>query len=121
MRTRNPRKGAAVGGSGSKATATDCKIAKIKRGGLTISQVKCRIKTMKTKTLTFTDQLRQIVENSGMSRYQLSKEVGIDESTLSRFVHGERCLSEKNLDKLGEYLRLRIVADKPESKAKKGR
>ena len=76
---------------------------------------------MKAKALTFTDQLRRIVETSGMSRYQLSKETGIDESTLSRFVHGERCLSERNLDTLGKYLRLRIVADKPKSKAKKGR
>jgi hypothetical protein len=25
-------------------------------------------------------------------------------------VHGERCLSERNLDKLGDYLRLRIVS-----------
>jgi ribosome-binding protein aMBF1 (putative translation factor) len=100
------------------ATETDCKVAKNKRGGLTISQVRYRIKTMKAKVLTFTDQLRQIVENSGMSRYQLSKKTRIDESTLSRFVHGERCLSEKNLDKLGEYLRLRIVADKPLKKGK---
>ena len=75
---------------------------------------------MKAKT-TFTDQLRRIVESCGMTRYQLSKESGVDETTLCRFVHGERCLSERNLDKLGEYLGLRIVADKSKSKAKKGR
>jgi predicted transcriptional regulator len=71
---------------------------------------------MKRKAITFTDQLRQIVDDCGMTRYQLSKESGIDETTLCRFVHGERCLSEKNLDKLGRYLGLRIVADKPQKK-----
>ena len=71
---------------------------------------------MKRKPATFTDQLRQIVESCGMTRYQLAKESGIDETTLCRFVHGERCLSERNLDKLGEYLGLRIVADKPGKK-----
>lgn len=73
---------------------------------------------MKRKTITFTDQLRQIVETCGMSRYQLAKESGIDETTLCRFVHGERCLSERNLDKLGKYLGLRIVANKPQKKGK---
>ena len=75
---------------------------------------------MKRKSVTFTDQLRQIVETCDMSRYQLAKKSGIDETTLCRFVHGERCLSERNLDKLGKLLRLRVVADKPKSKAKKG-
>jgi len=75
---------------------------------------------MKQRAITFTDQLRQIVETCGMTRYQLSKESGIDETTLCRFVHGERCLSERNLDKLGGCLSLRVVADKPKSKAKKG-
>jgi hypothetical protein len=68
---------------------------------------------MKRTRITFTDQLRQIVESCGISRYQLAKESGIDETTLCRFVHGERCLSESNLDKLGEFFGLRIVTDKP--------
>ena len=75
---------------------------------------------MKAKAVTFTGQLRRIVENCGMSRYQLAKESGVDETTLCRFAHGERCLSERNLDKLGEYLGLQIVANKPKSKTKKG-
>jgi len=74
---------------------------------------------MKAKDLTFTDQLRRVVLDCGMTRYQVAKESGIDETTLCRFVHGERCLSERNLDKLGAYFRLRIVADGP--KTTKGR
>jgi plasmid maintenance system antidote protein VapI len=74
---------------------------------------------MKTKRTKFVDQLRAIVEGCGKSRYAISKETGIDESTLSRFVHGERCLSGKALDALGECLGLTVVMDK--SPAKKGR
>jgi predicted transcriptional regulator len=65
---------------------------------------------MERNTLTFTDQLRRLIETSGLSRYRFAQESGIDETTLCRFVHGERCLSERNLDKLGDYLRLRIVS-----------
>jgi hypothetical protein len=74
---------------------------------------------MRTKQTKFTDQLRAIVENCGKSRYQIGKETGIDESTLSRFVHGERCLSGKALDALGACLGLQVVMEKPP--AKKGR
>jgi transcriptional regulator with XRE-family HTH domain len=74
---------------------------------------------MKAKRTKFTDQLRAIVEGCGKSRYQIAKETGIDESTLSRFVHGERCLSGKALDALGACLGLKVVVEK--SPPKKGR
>jgi len=63
---------------------------------------------MGTKQAKFTDQLRAIVQRCGKSRYQIAKETGIDESALSRFVHGERCLSGKALDALGKCLGLTI-------------
>ena len=74
---------------------------------------------MKTKQMKFTDQLRAIVEGCGKSRYQIAKETGVDESTLSRFVHGERCLSGKALDAVGACLGLKVVMEKPVTK--KGR
>ena len=67
-----------------------------------------------------TDQLRWIVDHCGQTRYQIAKTTGISEPTLSRFASGERFLSPKALDKLGEYLGLRIVTDKPKRNAKKG-
>jgi transcriptional regulator with XRE-family HTH domain len=67
-----------------------------------------------------TDQLRRIVERCGHTRYHIAKATGISEPTLSRFASGERFLSPKALDKLSEYLGLRIVTDTPKSKAKKG-
>ena len=74
---------------------------------------------MKAKQpVKLTDQVRRIVEHCGQTRYQIAKATGISEPTLSRFASGERFLSPKALDKLGEYLGLRIVADKPQKKTK---
>jgi transcriptional regulator with XRE-family HTH domain len=69
---------------------------------------------MRTKrTNKLTDQLRYIVENCGQTRYQICKATRISQPTLARLVSGERFLSPTALDKLGKYLGLRIVADKP--------
>lgn len=69
---------------------------------------------------TLTSQLRQIVADSGQTLGELARETGIDKSTLSRFINGQRGLSMEALDALGKYLGLRIVkATKP--RAKKGR
>ena len=75
---------------------------------------------MKRKRPLISDQLRQLVLNCGQTRYAICKATGIGQDVLSRFIHGERGLSMEVLDTLGEYLGLRIVTDKPTSKAKKG-
>ena len=77
------------------------------------------MRTKQAKTLT--DQVRHIVVNCGQTRYQIWKATGISEATLSRLVSGGRFLSPTALDTLAEYLGLRIVADTPQSKAKKGK
>ncbi len=56
-----------------------------------------------------TDQIRQAIDDSGFSRYRISQDTGIDESTLAKFYHGKRGLSLGNLDRLFEYLNLQIV------------
>ena len=56
------------------------------------------------------DQVRQAVKNCGQTRYAISKATGIAESTLSRFMAGERGLPMKTLDKLADHLDLHIVA-----------
>jgi len=58
-----------------------------------------------------TDQLRQAIDVSGLTRYQIAKETGIDESALAKFYNGHRGLSMEALNALGECLRLRLVAD----------
>jgi DNA transposition AAA+ family ATPase len=77
---------------------------------------------MKRKPIKLTEQVRQAIETCGKTRYQISKDTGIDQATLCRFMGGKGGLSNPILDTLGEYLRLRIVADKPENKGRtKGR
>ena len=74
---------------------------------------------MKRKEPLISEQLRQVLLESKHTRYAIFKATGIGQDVLSRFIHGERGLSMEVLDKLGEYLRLRIVADNPP--AKKGK
>jgi transcriptional regulator with XRE-family HTH domain len=66
-----------------------------------------------------TDQLRQAIDDSGLTRYQIAKATGIDESALAKFYNGHRGLSMEALNALGEFLQLRIILGrKPESKGK---
>jgi transcriptional regulator with XRE-family HTH domain len=62
--------------------------------------------------LRFSDELRQAVDACGMSRYRLCKELGIAESTVSRFMSGERGLTMKCLDALAALLDLHVAAGK---------
>jgi len=72
-----------------------------------------------SKRLTFTDQVRKAVLESGLSRYELWKRTGIDQATLCRFVHGQGGLSTKGFDKLAEVLGLQVVVRKRGRKGKK--
>ena len=72
---------------------------------------------MRAKRIKLTDQLRQAMDGGPKSRYQVSKETGIDEATLSRFIHGKGGLSMDGLDRIAECLGLNlttaIAAQKP--------
>ena len=56
-----------------------------------------------------TDQLRQAIDDSGLTRYQIAKATGIDESALAKFYNGHRGLSMEALNALGEFLQLKIT------------
>jgi plasmid maintenance system antidote protein VapI len=73
---------------------------------------------MKRKYVPLTDQLREAILNCEHTRYAISKATGIGQDKLSRFINGERGVSCEVMDKLGEYLGLWIVADKPRKKGK---
>ena len=74
---------------------------------------------VKRRMKKLSDQIRQAIEDSGLTRYRIAQDTGIDESTLSKFHNGQRGLSTDVLDRLGEYLGLRIVMDrKPNKKGK---
>ena len=76
---------------------------------------------MGKKRVTLTDQVRQAVDESSMSRNAIAKATGIDKGALSRFMSDNRGLSLATLDALGEVLGLRVVADIPAKKKAKHR
>ena len=65
------------------------------------------------------DQIRQAVVDSKVSRYRISKDTEIDQSVLGKFVSGERGISMETLDVLAEYLGLRIMMDRKPNKRRK--
>jgi transcriptional regulator with XRE-family HTH domain len=66
-----------------------------------------------------TDQLRQAIDDSGLTRYEIAKAIRIDESALAKFYNGHRGLSMEALNALGEFLQLTItLGRKPGKKGK---
>ena len=60
------------------------------------------------------DQLRGIIEEDELSRYEIAKRSGVDASQLHRFIRGTGRLTTDSLDKIGDVLRLRLVQDQGE-------
>lgn len=67
-----------------------------------------------------TDQLRQAIDDSGLTRYRIAQETGISEATLSKFYLGQRGLSSKAMNALGECLQLTITLGRKPNSTKKG-
>ena len=65
---------------------------------------------------TMTDVLKDAIERSGLTRYRIARDSGVLQSSLSRFMKGERTVRLGKADVLAAYLGLRL-AD-PESLAK---
>lgn len=55
-------------------------------------------------------QLREAIDASGLSRYRICKEIHLDEGTMSHFMAGRCGLKLSTIDRLGELLGLEIVA-----------
>lgn len=78
-----------------------------------------RRKRKQKRSNLLTDQLRQAIDDSGLTRYRIAKETGISESALSQFYNGHRGLSMEALNALGEFLQLTIhLGRKAEQKGK---
>ena len=77
---------------------------------------------MKAQRTRVSDKLRAAIEVADKSRYQLSKETGIAEAVLSRFMHRKGGLSMEGIDAIAGSLGLELVAKRPAKKGKpKGR
>ena len=62
------------------------------------------------------DQIRDAARRTGLTRYAISKETGISQPTLMRFMEG-RVVTSETLDILAEYLGLRL--EKPPQRSRK--
>jgi transcriptional regulator with XRE-family HTH domain len=71
---------------------------------------------MAKKRLRFTDEIRQAVNASGLTRYRICQELSIKEAQMSRFMNGKGFLGQANLDALAELLGLHVSAEKPRRK-----
>jgi len=67
---------------------------------------------MGKKRIRFSDQIRQAVDSSDLSRYRICKEAGIDQATFSRFMSGKVGMALPTLDALADVLGLDIVMTK---------
>ncbi len=68
----------------------------------------------KNRQKKLSEQIRKAVADSGITRYRISKDTGVDDGALSRFHHGKAGLSMDALDRIGAYLGLDIVVRKKE-------
>ncbi|MEX0776559.1 MAG: helix-turn-helix transcriptional regulator [Phycisphaeraceae bacterium] len=55
------------------------------------------------------EQVRQAIQECGLSQYRIAKEMGIPKMTLSFFMNERRGLPMKTLDRLAEFLDLNIA------------
>ncbi|MBL8842367.1 MAG: helix-turn-helix transcriptional regulator [Planctomycetes bacterium] len=65
-----------------------------------------------SKHATFTDRVRQAILSSGVSRYALSKVVGVSQAALSRFVNGHCGIASETLDAVADALGFQLVVDR---------
>lgn len=71
------------------------------------------------RTKLLTDQLRNAIDDCGLTRYEIAKQTGIDESALAKFYNGHRGLSMDALNTLGEFLELEIIMRRKPTKTRK--
>jgi plasmid maintenance system antidote protein VapI len=64
-------------------------------------------------------QLREAIDASSMSRYRICKEIGLPESTMSQFMAGQCGLAMATVDRLGELLGLSLMATTAASRGRK--
>ena len=62
------------------------------------------------------DEVRRAIDASGMSRYRICKELGMDQATMSRFMNGKSGLLLEDLDALAALLDLHVITGKPRRK-----
>ena len=67
---------------------------------------------MSKTRVKLSEQVKQAVEESGITRYAICKAIGMHESVMSRFMNNKGGLQADSLDALADLLELDIVARK---------
>ena len=70
------------------------------------------------KKLPISETLRRAILSADKSRYRISQESGVAQSTLSKFVNGHEALSLAAIDKVGDCLSLRLIGPGTAGKSK---
>ena len=63
-------------------------------------------------------QLREIIDASGLTRYRICKDAGLDQGLLSKFMAGKCGLGIESIDAIGKLLGVKLVATVRASKTK---
>ena len=69
--------------------------------------------------IPLSEQLRELVRSSGLSMMAVARGAEIDPAALSRFLSGQRGLSMPSLDRLGEFLDVKVTARRRARRAKR--
>ena len=67
------------------------------------------------------NRLREILKREKVTAYRLSKDLGIDEGQLSKFLNGKINISLKKLEQIADYLGYDIQFVKPNTTRKGGK
>lgn len=58
--------------------------------------------------MTYEDEVRQAITDSGLTRYAIAKQTGVNEAALSRFMAGQIGMTLATLEKLRPIIRVSI-------------
>jgi plasmid maintenance system antidote protein VapI len=64
---------------------------------------------LESKEMALQDQLRQAIEDSGLTLYRIAKDSGIAYQVLHRFASGERDLTLETATRLADYFGMRLT------------
>jgi transcriptional regulator with XRE-family HTH domain len=62
------------------------------------------------KAIPFSDEIRAAITHSGLTRYRICKQVGMQESSMTRFLRGRGGLSLETIDRIAALLDLHVSA-----------
>jgi transcriptional regulator with XRE-family HTH domain len=69
---------------------------------------------------TLAEILRDAAQQSGLSVYQIAKDAGVDQSTLNKFLNGDRDNLRLDVaDRLFKFFGLRVAPDRPRARRSK--